>query len=294
MTKKAVLFLALTFGVDYLLALGYFAAGGKLAGLLGFAVISVYMFTPMLVAIVVQKAIYKEALRKPFEIFFKPNRWFVAAWLLPPAIAFATLGVSLLLPGVTFAPDMEGMFERFKATLTPELTAQIKEQVAALPIHPIWLGLIQGLIAGPTINAVFGFGEELGWRGMLQKELSPLGFWKSSAIIGSVWGIWHAPIILQGYNYPEHPTLGVVMMTIFTLLLAPIFAYIRTKAKSVVAAAILHGTLNATFGLALIVVKGGSDLIVGATGLAGFIALGLANLGLIIFDRVVTRERITA
>ncbi len=291
MTKKW-LFLALTFGVDYLLALVYFALGGKLASTLGFAVISVYMFTPMLVAIVVQKAIYKEALRKPFEIFFKPNRWFVAAWLLPPAIAFATLGVSLLLPGVAFAPDMEGMFERFKSMLTPEQIAQIKEQAAALPIHPIWLGLIQGLIAGPTINAVFGFGEELGWRGLLQKEFGYMGFWKSSAWVGVIWGVWHAPIILQGYNYPEHPTLGVAMMTIFTLLLAPIFAYIRTKAKSVIAAAILHGSMNATFGLSLIIVKGGGDLIVGVTGLAGFIALVLTNIVLWIYDSRLAKESI--
>jgi len=65
----------------------------------------------------------------------------------------------------------------------------MKSQVAAFPIHPVWIGLLQGLIAGITINAIAGFGEELGWRGLLQREFSYMGFWKSSAIIGIVWGI---------------------------------------------------------------------------------------------------------
>ncbi len=149
-----------------------------------------------------------------------------------------------------------------------------------------------GFVAGITINAIAGFGEELGWRGFLQRELGYLGFWKSSILIGLIWGIWHAPIILQGHNYPEHPQAGVLMMIIFTLLLSPIFSYIRLKAKSVIAAAVIHGSLNATVGLPLMVIKGGNDLIVGVTGLAGFIALALSNLALFIYDRYFAKEKI--
>ena len=83
--------------------------------------------------------------------------------------------------------------------------------------------------------------EEIGWRGLLQRELGFMEFWKSSLTIGVIWGIWHAPIILQGHNYPEHPVIGVFMMTIWCILLAPIFSYIRLKSKSVIAAAIMHG-----------------------------------------------------
>lgn len=169
----------------------------------------------------------------------------------------------------------------------------MKSQAAAFPIHPFWIGLLQGLIAGITINAVAGFGEELGWRGLLQREFGYLGFWKSSGIIGLIWGVWHAPIILQGHNYPQHPLEGVFMMTIFTLLLSPIFSYVRLKAKSVIAAAIIHGSLNATAGLSILVVKGGSDLTIGVTGMAGFIVLALANLGLFAYDRFLAKEPIT-
>jgi membrane protease YdiL (CAAX protease family) len=243
-----------------------------------------YMFGPMIMAIVVQKFVYKEAIKGPLGISFRFNRWFLVAWLLPPLLAFTTFGVSLLLPGVAYSPDMAGMVERFGGTLTPEQMAQMKEQMAALPIHPIWLGLLQGLIAGITVNAVAGFGEELGWRGFLQRELAGLGFWQSAGLIGLIWGIWHTPLILQGHNYPEHPAAGVGMMTIWCILLSPVMSYIRLRAKSVLAAAIFHGTLNGTAGLAIVLVQGGNDLTVGLTGLAGFMVLALVN-GVLLINR---------
>ncbi len=288
--KKALLFVALTFFFSWLLAAGFYALGGRLNSPGAFVVLLVYMFIPMSIAIIVQKVIYREAVRKPLGISFKLNRWFLVAWLLPPIIAFATIGVSVVLPGVEYSPDMAGMFERFKDVLTLEQMELLKSQAAALPIHPIWLSLVQGLIAGVTINALAAFGEELGWRGLLQREFGYLGFWKSSAAIGLIWGVWHAPIIIQGYNYPQNPRGGVLMMIVWTLLLSPIFSYVRLRAKSVIAAAIIHGSLNGTAGLALLVVKGGNDLTVGVTGLAGFIVLALVNIGILIYERAVAKE----
>jgi len=288
--RKVLIFVALTFFSSWLLAAGFYALGGRLNSPVAVVVLLIYMFMPMTMAIIVQKVIYKEPLKEPLGISFKPNRWFLVGWLLPPVVAFATIGVSLLLPGVEYSPGMAGFFERFGSALTPQQLEEAKRQLAALPIHVIWIALLQGLIAGITINAVAGFGEELGWRGLLQRELGYLGFWRSSALIGLIWGVWHAPIIIQGYNYPQHPLAGVLMMTIFTLLLSPIFSYVRLKAKSVIAAAIIHGSLNGTVGLAIMVIKGGNDLTVGVTGLAGFIVLAVANAGIFIYDRVVASE----
>ena len=288
--RKSALFVGLTFLFSWLMAILFFGLGGRLSTLGAFLMVGAYMFVPAIVAIVVQKYVYGEPIREPLGISWRLNRWFLVAWLLPPLFAFATLGVSLLFPGVGYSPEMSGMFERFGAMLTPEQLKQMEEQIAALPVHTIWISLAQGLIAGITINAVFGFGEELGWRGFLQRELEFLGFWPSSAVIGVIWGVWHAPIILQGHNYPQHPLVGVAMMTVFTLLLAPIFGYIRLRAKSVIAAAIAHGSLNATAGLAIMVLEGGSDLTTGATGLAGFIVLALLNIGIFFHQRTFKLE----
>lgn len=283
--RKALVFVILTFACSWLLAGGYYALGGRLNQPAALAVMLVYMFMPMTAAIIVQKVIYKQPLRGPLGISFRPNRWFLVAWLLPAIAALATIVASVLLPGVEYSADMAGFFEKYASALTPEQLAAMKAQMAALPIHPLWLGVVQGLIAGITINAVAAFGEELGWRGLLQRELGHLGFWKSSGLIGLIWGIWHAPIIIQGYNYPQHPLAGVAMMTVFTLLLSPIFGYMRLKSKSVIGAAIAHGTLNGTAGVPLMVLIGGNDLTVGITGLAGFVVLAAINLAVFVFQR---------
>jgi len=206
-------------------------------------------------------------------------------------LALGALGVSLLFPGVEYSPQMAGFFDQLSMVLPPEQLEEMRGQASAFPVHPLWIGLLQGMIAGITLNAAAAFGEELGWRGFLQKEFSHMGFWKSSAWIGAIWGIWHAPMILQGYNYPQHPVLGVGMMTVLTLLLPPLCSYVRLKAKSVIAAAVLHGTLNGTARLAVMVVTG-NEWVIGVTGLAGFVVLVLMNVGLFVYDRSWAKEPI--
>jgi CAAX protease family protein len=285
LNRKALLYLVLTFFFCWIILPIYFALGGKFNSPYTLPVLLIYMFVPMTMAIIVQRVVYHEPVREPLGIRFKWNRWFFYAWFVPPLLAIASMGVNLLLPGISFSPAMEGMYQRYASSLTPEQMQAMRDSAAALPVHPFWIGLVEGLVAGVTINAVAGFGEELGWRGLLQKELSGLGFWKMSFLTGVIWGIWHAPIILQGYNYPNHPQFGVVMMTVFTTLFAPLIAYARLKAKSVIAAAIMHGSLNGTAGLALILISGGDDLTNGVLGLAGFIVLAMANVILYLWIR---------
>ena len=283
--KKAALFVALTFAASWALAGLFYLLGGRWTSGVGIAAGVAFMFIPTIAAIVVQKKVYGQPILKPLGIRFRPNRWFAVGWLLPPALAFAAMGVGLLLPGVEYSPGMEGMFERYSHLLPPEALEQMREQTATMPVHPLVMGLALGLVAGLTANAVAGFGEELGWRGLLQRELRDLGFWRSSAIVGLIWGVWHAPLILQGHNYPQHPVAGVFVMIAWCVLLAPLFGLIRLKSRSVIAAAIMHGTLNGTAGLAMVMLKGGNDLLVGLTGAAGCTVLTLANVGLFVWDR---------
>ena len=291
-TKKILLFILLTFFIDWSMVYLYITAGGKVDSVGIMLLGAAYMFVPMIVTIVLQKAVFRQPLAGPMGISFKVNRWFFVAWFLPPIIAFAVMGVSLLMPGVTFTPDMSGFIDSLASALNPQQMDQAREQLAAMPVHPVWLIVVLALISGTTTNAILGFGEELGWRGFLVKELSFMGFWKSSALIGFIWGIWHAPLILLGLNYPQNPQLGVLLMTGWTILLAPLFSYIRIKSRSVIAASIFHGTINAVPGLAIILISGGDDLTVGLTGLAGFIVFALADILLFIYDRFITREKV--
>ena len=226
--KKVATLVGLTYGLSYLLATQYYVTGGtmKFPGVLVLGL--VYMFIPMTSAIVVQKLLYKAPLKKPLRINFRPNRWFLVAWVLPLVLALATLGVSLLFPGVTISSGKKNSFGDL--LLEPHQLGIHTHQFGV----GFCLALLQGLVTGITVNGVAGFGEELGWRGFLLRELGVLGFWRASAIIGVVWGFWHAPLIVRGFNYPQHPWAGVFVMTAMTVLLAPLIGYVTLKANSVV------------------------------------------------------------
>ncbi|OEF97430.1 CPBP family intramembrane glutamic endopeptidase [Desulfuribacillus alkaliarsenatis] len=290
--KKAIVFTGLTYVISFVFISLFFMSGGQWGSASSIGVAMLYMAIPMIVAVFLQKLVYKEPVVKTLGISFKLNRWFLVAWLLTPVIIVLTIGVSLLVPGVYYDPSMEGMFAQYESTMSQDQLEVMREQIAALPIHYFWIGIIQGLIAGITINAIVAFGEEAGWRGFLQRELADMGFWKSSFVIGIVWGFWHAPLILQGHNYPNYPVIGVFMMVIFTLLWSPIFSYIRLKARSVIAASVLHGTINASLILSFIMVSGGHELLIGALGLAGFIVLAMVNVAIYIYEKRFTNEPI--
>ncbi len=75
--KKAWLFIGLTFFLNCLMAARVFAFGGKWNTPASFIGAIMYMFVPMVMAVVVQKFIYKEPLRQPLGISFRLNRWFL-------------------------------------------------------------------------------------------------------------------------------------------------------------------------------------------------------------------------
>ena len=76
----------------------------------------------------------------------------------------------------------------------------------------IWPALfLASLLAGPFMNTVFAFGEELGWRGYLLPKLMPLGKPKAYLLIGIIWGMWH-------WLLERHPTEHIVLSTHGNLL----------------------------------------------------------------------------
>jgi membrane protease YdiL (CAAX protease family) len=136
------------------------------------------------------------------------------------------------------------------------------------------------MAAGVIPNAIAAFGEEAGWRGYLWGSLRRSGFWKSSLLIGLIWGLWHAPLIAFGHNYgagyPGAPWSGIAVMTAFCVAISPLLGFVRDRAGSVLAPSILHGTLNALGGFAGLLVAGGSPLLASIAGAAG-IGAGLAT-----------------
>ena len=206
---------------------------------------------------------------------FKIKLSWLVAWILPVAIVLLTIFVNSLLPNCDFNTDM--------SSLIP---------VEMNPTFLIVTTIISGLFAGATVNALFAFGEEYGWRNYLVDALREKKFVFASIFIGIVWGLWHFPLILLGHNYPQHSVAGVFMMVIFCVLASFVELYFVLKAKSVYPAAIFHGTINAVAGLNVLLIKGGNDLLNGACGLSGFIVITIVIAIIYVFDKYVCKDNI--
>ena len=102
----------------------------------------------------------------------------------------------------------------------------------------------QAVILGPILGLPLAFGEEYGWRGYLQGELVKMGKVKGILLLGIIWGLWHAPIVAMGHQYPGRPMEGIIMMTVYTVALAFVFGYAILKSGSVWLAAFLHALNN--------------------------------------------------
>ncbi len=128
-TQKIFMFILITFFISWTAAGVYYFVGGEWGTPLAMVFAAGYMFFPLLGAIIVQKYIYKEPVIKSWGVKFNLNYWWLASWLLPVALVFVTIGMSLLFPGVAYSPEMEGIFEYMEG-LIPE------DQMEEMPFSP--------------------------------------------------------------------------------------------------------------------------------------------------------------
>lgn len=112
----------------------------------------------------------------------------------------------------------------------------------------------QNILLAPILGLLIAFGEEYGWRGYLQGELIRMGKVKGIALVGVIWGLWHAPIIMMGHNFPGYPGWGVVAMTLYCIGLAFFLGYAVLKTGSVWLAAFLHALNNSVASFLMVLV----------------------------------------
>ncbi|WP_058364944.1 CPBP family intramembrane glutamic endopeptidase [Haloparvum sedimenti] len=241
-------------------------AAARALGVSTVALAPVYMFSPLVAGLVV-------CLRHDVgvrEVGLRVGRppWLLAAPFVALGLVGVTLAVAVAVPGVAFDPTGDPL------------------PGVGLPAGPLGVAAALGLALalGATVNAVFAFGEEFGWRGYLLWELAPLGFWRASLGVGALWGVWHAPVIAAGYNYPSFPTVGVAVMTLACIAFSPVYTFLVVRAESAIAAALLHGVFNGSAGLVLVYAAASNvrlaELVASPVGAAGMAAFGLAAVAI--------------
>lgn len=200
----------------------------------------------------------------------------------PPSLLDSLLAVSSILVAYTLSLLISGLLGLGIGVCgVPGLGA---EMIALL--------LAMGVLAGITVNALAALGEEIAWRGFLLDELGPrLGFWEAVILIGVAWGLWHAPLILEGYNFtipwlrgcgePSRGLAALLVFTVFTVSLGALLSLLREATGNLYAAAMGHGTVNAIAGLYAVLVKG-PRLLAPPAGLAVSAAFTLTTMLLLL------------
>jgi len=192
----------------------------------------------------------------------------------------------ILLSSALYFLILPDMFDRNLTTLNQMVAISGKSASSIITIL-----LITVIFAGPIVNLIPTLGEELGWRGYLLPKLQVFFSDRIAVIItGIIWGLWHAPVIAMGHNYGTeywgYPTLGILAMVIFCVVLGIIESYFSIKLKSAIPAAMIHSTLNAGAGLPIYFVKSGYNTLLGPaiTGIIG--GLPFIILAVILFFRL--------
>lgn len=113
--------------------------------------------------------------------------------------------------------------------------------------------LTSSLVSGISLNTLFAIGEEIGWRGLMLDELRKrFSLLTTSIIIGVIWSLWHAPlIIIFGYNYPTNRLIGILLYTLICIIWTYILSMLKILGGSIIPAAAMHGTINAVASLML-------------------------------------------
>ncbi|MCX0276529.1 CPBP family intramembrane metalloprotease [Nocardia zapadnayensis] len=169
----------------------------------------------------------------------------------------------------------------------PQLAGSVFEALTrGEPLTVVVVAQLVGVVLGSFVNTVPAAGEEIGWRGYLQPALTArLGLVPGLVLGGVLWGAWHAPVLLLGYNFGLYDLRGVGLMCIACVLLRVWLGWLRGVSGSVWPAALAHGAFNAAAGLPFLFLPAAGEFDViraGPLGLSGWIVMAPLALGLVL------------
>ncbi len=256
----------------------------------------VYMPAPLVAALIVERLDRRGYLIKSE---------FAKGWSkrLPKVVLNVAILLAVLMVGMLAASWLVGNWLDIsgagRLVFTPEdLTANSlavsgvstdAQQVAALAVPNLWvltaITWVAGLAVGLTINGLFGYGEEYGWRGWLADQLRPLGPVWTNLITGVLWGLWHAPLILLGFNYGPYRVLGVAAMVAWCTAASFLLWRLREVTGTVIGAAVMHGAINGVAGLFLVALVGPNQLLAAPVGAIGIGVVAVVAAGYWWFTR---------
>lgn len=250
--QSVSVYVFLAFGLAWLIALPLWLQGGLRNPF--FTILAVaMMFAPAIAAIIASK-MFDPKVAALDALAIRPAKGSWGAIIVYSLLAIA--GALAISAGALFVGQALGVlhldlvnFSGFSALLQAKLNG--RSLPANMPsMKVLIIAQLVMIPIGALFNAVFAVGEEIGWRGFLLPKLLPMGVFPAVVVSGIIWGLWHAPVILLGYNYPEGPRwLAMACMCGMCIGLAGLLSWLRLRTRSVWPCAVGHGAFNASAGL---------------------------------------------
>jgi membrane protease YdiL (CAAX protease family) len=193
-------------------------------------------FAPALATFIVRKWITREGFADAgLALNLSKWRYYLIAWFLP------FLGIGFIL---TCAPLLGFPHPDFSLS---NLGAQANVPHALQGLNIVVVTLVSltvtALLATPVL-----FGEEFGWRGYLQLRLFPERPTLAAIATGIIWGAWHWPAIVRGYEFGGDPIIVTGAFCVGAVLSSIIFGWLREKSGSVWVTSLAHSATNAIGG----------------------------------------------
>jgi len=283
--KGIIAFLLIAFGLTWTIweigfGLGMGLSGGPLLKLLALP----SGFGPAIACFVVRKWVTREGFADAgLRLHLRKWPYYVVGWLLPIVVIAFIVGMALLL-GVG-KPDFSlDLGLRYLSSIGKPLPPSLPHSLTIL----VGILLIQAPFMAPIL-----FGEEFGWRGYLQMRLFPAKPVLSAVVTGIIWGLWHLPMTVRGYGFPDHPKIGgFVMYPLFCVIFSIIFGWLVLKTGSIWSSSLAHSSTNVVGGtLYLLLFGGGSNfLYVSYGGLLSMIPLGALSLWIVLTGQLKPAE----
>lgn len=190
----------------------------------------------------------------------------------------ATFIASNLYPDVfgSFIETKDKLVQNFANLSGGEFATPVKLPPTALAL--IVVSIVSAIIAGLTVNLVFALTEEVLWRGYLWNELKDRGFMFKNIIIGTIWGLWHAPLIIFGYNYGVRKSIPTVLFfVVFCICFSLLYGVVAERTKNAFYSGVLHGIFNGFAGIFFIILVSYNPFMDGSVGLLSMTSLVIST-----------------
>lgn len=231
------IYLAVVFILSYLWQLVIYLTGGVDSMFFAFM-----MLFPAIVAIVF-RLIKKEGFRNVGWGLRK--WWYVIPTLTVPIIVILLVGSLLTTLGLATLSDKHFLFKDGTVEIQkiPLVLGNRTQSIAFLVLNFVVSLFVQSLL-----GSIVTIGEEFGWRGYVQEKLvKEFGLNRGLILLGVIWGYWHLPIGLMGWNFPDHPVLGALILTPVSMVSIGIYlGWLYLRSKSIWVPTLAHAAFNVT------------------------------------------------